>query len=189
MSIFMTADQPDVPATVSRVIASVRLRADAEKQAKVQRFRDSDWARQPEELAEIERHILDPARITMDVTLCADLVDGRRVSGGGFGIGGIRHGTNAIWKAYRGPQLSDDPEEHQRLLEKTYHFGLSDIEDSINQMLGRDPDQHRPPRLSWYGLQQALAQAGLDVSEQHLIAAPLTIELSGEVQTEIGQRT
>jgi hypothetical protein len=79
-----------------------------------------------------------PDEITMDVTLSVGLLDGRRVSGGGFGIGGIRHGTNAIWKAYRGPQLSDAPEEHQRLLEKTFRFGMPDIEDSINQMLGRD---------------------------------------------------
>jgi hypothetical protein len=185
----MIDDRSEDRGTVSRVIASVRLIGDAEKQAKVERFRNSDWAEQPEELAKIERNILDPTRITMDVTLSAGLLDGRRVSGGGFGIGGIRHGTNAIWKAYRGPQLSDDPEEHQGLLEETYQFGMPDIEDSINQMLGRDPDQHRPPRLSWSGLQQALAQAGVHVSEEQLIAAPLTIELSAEVEAEIAHRT
>jgi hypothetical protein len=96
----MIDERPEARGTVPGVVASVRLVGAAEKQAKVERFRNSDWAQQSEELAKIERNILDPTRITMDVTLSADLLDGRRVSGGGFGVGGVRHGTNAIWKAY-----------------------------------------------------------------------------------------
>ena len=98
-----------------------------------------------------------------------------------------RDGIGAIWHRYRGPQLSDDPAEHERLLRETYHVGLSDIEDAINQALGRDPDQHRPPRLSWGRLQEALAQAGIKVTEEELIALPLNIELSDQVQTEIAR--
>lgn len=52
-----------------------------------------------------------------------------------------------------------------------------DIEEGINQMLGRDPKLHRPPRLAWGGLIDALAGTGIVVSEQELIDAPLTIEL------------
>ena len=59
-----------------------------------------------------------------------------------------------------------------------------DIEDSINQMLGRDPKLHRPPRFAWSGLIDALAGTGIVVTEQALIDAPLTIELSPEVEAQ-----
>jgi hypothetical protein len=54
-------------------------------------------------------------------------------------------------------------------------------------MLGREPKQHRPPRLSWEGLQRALTEAGIDASEEELIAAPLGIEFSPEVEAEIAE--
>jgi len=114
----------------------------------------------------------------MTVTLAADLDDGRRVTAGGFGFGGPRKGIAAIWHQYRGPQLSEDPEENERLLRETYHVGLPDIEHAINQMLGRDPDQHRPPRLSWGHLLDALAEVGIKITEEELITLPLDIELS-----------
>ncbi len=60
-----------------------------------------------------------------------------------------------------------------------------DIEEAINQMLGRDPKLHRPPRLAWDGLIAALAGTGIAVSEQELIDAPLTIELSPEASAQI----
>ena len=60
-----------------------------------------------------------------------------------------------------------------------------DIEEAINQMLGRDPKLHRPPRLAWGGLIDALAGTGIVVSEQELIDAPLTIELSAEARAQI----
>ncbi|MGP0036099.1 MAG: hypothetical protein ACLP4R_16230 [Solirubrobacteraceae bacterium] len=119
--------------------------------------------------------------------LAADLDDGRRVTARGFGCGGPRNGLAAIWHRYRGPQLSDDPVENDRLLNETYHVGLSDIEDAINQMLGRDPDQHRPPRLSWGHLLDALADVGIKMTEKELIALPLNIELSDQVKAEIAR--
>ena len=61
---------------------------------------------------------------------------------------------------------------------------IHDIEDAINQMLGRDPALHRPPRLSWQNLIRALEQAGIQVTERELILSPLTIELAPEVQAE-----
>ncbi|MGO9907208.1 MAG: hypothetical protein ACLPY3_16060 [Solirubrobacteraceae bacterium] len=123
----------------------------------------------------------------MTVMLAADLDDGRRVTARGFGCGGPRNGLAAIWHRYRGPQLSDDPVENDRLLNETYHVGLSDIEDAINQMLGRDPDQHRPPRLSWGHLLDALADVGIKMTEKELIALPLNIELSDQVKAEIAR--
>ncbi len=52
-------------------------------------------------------------------------------------------------------------------------------------MLGRDPKLHRPPRLAWGGLIDALVGAGIVVSEQELIDTPLTIELSPEASGHI----
>lgn len=123
----------------------------------------------------------------MTVTLTADLDDGRRVTAGGFGFGGPRTGVAAIWHRYRGPQLSENPEEQWRLLNETYRVGLPDIEDAINQMLGRDPDQHRPPRLSWGHLIDALAAVGVSMTEEELIALPLDINLSDQVKAEIAR--
>ena len=154
----MPQEHLDGPA-VKRVVAYVELVSDADK----------------------------PAEYGMTATFTAELSDGRRVTAGGHGFGGPRNGIGAIWHRYRGPQLSDDPAEHQRLLHETYHVGLSDIEDAINQALGRDPDQHRPPRLSWGPLQDPLAQAGIEMAEEELIALPLNIELSDQVQTEIAR--
>ena len=68
-----------------------------------------------------------------------------------------------------------------------HHVDRHDIEDGINQMLGRDPDLHHPPRLSWDGLITALAQAGVRVTERDLIGTPFTVELTPEVQAELKQ--
>jgi hypothetical protein len=102
-----------------------------------------------------------------------------------FGISARRSGLGAIWHRYRGPRLSQDPAEEADLLNRSYRVGLTDIQDAINQMLGRDPEQHRPPRLAWGQLINALADAGVVVSEQELIDAPLKIELSPEVTAQV----
>jgi hypothetical protein len=71
---------------------------------------------------------------------------------------------------------------------REHRVGLPDIEDGINQMLGRDPTLHHPPRLSWGNLISALQDAGVAVTERDLIDAPLTIELTPELQTELDRR-
>jgi hypothetical protein len=58
---------------------------------------------------------------------------------------GQRRGIAAIWHRYKGPPLPEDEKEQRAALER-YHVGLADIESAIDQMLGRDPEQHRPPR-------------------------------------------
>jgi hypothetical protein len=63
--------------------------------------------------------------------------------------------------------------------------GRSALCDAINQMLGRDPEQHRPPRLSWDQLTDTLAHVGFSVIEQELVDAPLTVELSPEVNGQL----
>lgn len=129
----------------------------------------------------------DPETFDLNVRLSALTESGERVSSphADFGIGGPRRGIGAIWHRYRGPKLSEDPDEQTELLNQTYRVGLSDIEDAINQMLGRDPEQHRPPRLSWGKLIDALARASVPVTEQELIDAPLTLELSPRVRAEL----
>jgi hypothetical protein len=123
------------PHSVRQVIADVDLETGADKRAKVESFRQSDWAQKPAELSRIEQNILDPTKYLMRVTLTAELADGRRVTVPGFEFSGPRDGVGAIWFRYHGPQLHDDRHEHERLLNETYHVRLSDIEDAIDQML------------------------------------------------------
>jgi len=52
-------------------------------------------------------------------------------------------------------------------------------------MLGRDPEQHRPPRLSWETLIERLAQEALELSEQQLIALPFACEISARLRTQL----
>ena len=71
--------------------------------------------------------------------------------------------------------------------------GLQDIERGINRMLGRDFSLHRPSRAAlelgvwlrargpWNDLIAALAPEGIEVDENELIEAPLTVELDDEV--------
>jgi hypothetical protein len=116
--------------------------------------------------------------------LCAEDSAGRRIhtSGSDFGIGGPRRG---IWHRWHGPPLPDDHEQAEHLMLFEHRVDVHDIEDSINQMLGRDLELHQPPRLSWQNLIVALHQVGIEVTEPELILAPLTIELTPEVQAEL----
>ncbi len=57
-----------------------------------------------------------------------------------------------------------------------------DLEDAVNQLLGRDPEQHRPLRLGWTPLIQLPAERGIAVAEEELIALPLAFEFSKELQ-------
>ena len=122
--------------------------------------------------------------LNLHVSLCAEDNSGRRIHSGrrDFGIGGPRRG---VWHRWHGPPLPDDHEQAERLMLFEHRVDIHDIEDSINQMLGRDPELHRPPRLSWQNLIRALEQAGIQVTERELILSPLAIELTPEVQAEL----
>lgn len=104
---------------------------------------------------------------------------GRRLlaTHGGMSAGGQRRGISAIWKRYVGPPLPDDPEAQRRAL-ATYRVQRHDVQDAINQLLGRDPEQHRPPRLAWDGLIRELHEHGTDLGEEELIAMPFEFEFS-----------
>jgi hypothetical protein len=121
-------------------------------------------------------------RLSLYVRLSARLRDAREIGSArrDFAIGLPARGLGAIWHRHHrtGEPRDGPPEDH--------HVGPRDIEDAINQMLGRDPEQSRPPRLAWGGLIDALARAGVVVGEQELIAAPLTVELDRTVEAAIG---
>ena len=51
--------------------------------------------------------------------------------------------------------------------------GPEEVAEAVDQLLGRDPDLHRPPRLGWGGVLARAAEAGVRVSERDLIALPL----------------
>ena len=127
-----------------------------------------------------------PGRLSVRVSLSAEISDGRRITArtGDFGISGPRSG---IWHRWHGPPLPEDPEEAARMMLEEHHVDQRDIEDGINQMLGRDPDLHHPPRLSWDGLITTLAEAGVRVTDRDLIHTPFSMELTPEVQAALRQ--
>jgi hypothetical protein len=128
-----------------------------------------------------------PDRLAVSAQLFADLVDGTRlrVTRGTMGAGMPRQGIAAIWKRYSGPPLPDDPDQRDRALEN-YRVTRQDVEDAINQLLGRDPEQHRPPRLSWEPLIELLAGHSITVTDDDLIALPFTFEFSDQLLAELG---
>jgi hypothetical protein len=138
-------------------------------------------------IVELELERADqPDRLAVNARLFAELVDGTRlrVTRGTMGAGMPRQGVAAIWKRYAGPPLPDDPDQRDRALEN-YRVARRDVEDAINQLLGRDPEQHRPPRLSWEPLIELLADHSIAVTDGDLIALPFTFEFSDQLLAEL----
>jgi hypothetical protein len=163
---------------VQRVVARVDLQSRVLEQIRVQA--EAGDAGSPKR---VQTTNANSESLNVYVSLSAHTSDGRhiRTDGPDFAVAGPRRGPGAIWHRYHGPRPA-------AIFARTYRVGPPDIEDAINQMLGRDPKLHRPPRLAWNNLITALAKAGVDVSEQALIEAPLTVELGPEVQAEIDER-
>ena len=171
------SDEGNAGASVRRVFARVNLQSTA--LAELERRAADQW-----DNLRVQLLSRGPENLSLHVSLSAEDSEGRRIAspGSDFGMSGPRHG---IWHRWHGPPLPDDPEEADRIVLFEHRVDLHDIEDGINQMLGRDPTLHRPPRLSWDNLITALDEAGVSVTERDLIEAPLTIELSPEVQAEL----
>ena len=173
------SDAGNAGASVKRVVAHVDLAWTAPSKPENQatngprKSRVVVWSGGPESLS-----------LSLRVSLAAEDSDGRRIASAGsdFGMSGPRHG---VWHRWHGPPLPDDREEADRLMLFEHRVDLHDIEDGIKQMLGRDPTLHRPPRLSWQRLIDALDEASLSVTERDLIEAPLTVELAPEVEVEL----
>jgi hypothetical protein len=115
-----------------------------------------------------------------DAALFAVSADGRRiaVTPAHMGAAGPSCGAGAIAKRYTGPPLPE-PDARQRVLD-AYRVQRQDVEDAINGMLGRDPEMHRPPRLSWGFLIDLLGEHGKVVSEEELVTIPFVFEFSAE---------
>jgi hypothetical protein len=116
-----------------------------------------------------------------DATLFAVNADGSRITvpHASMGAAGPSRGIAAITKRYAGPPLPKDPDASQRVLD-AYRVQRHDVEDAMNQLLGRDPEMHRPPRLSWGHLIELLAEHGEVVTEEELIAMPFVYEFPAE---------
>lgn len=116
-----------------------------------------------------------------EATLFAVSADGSRITAtpARMGAGGPRRGIAAITKRYVGPPLPEEHDARRRVLD-AYRVQRHDVEDAINGLLGRDPEMHRPPRLSWDPLIELLAEHGEVVSEEELIAMPFLFEFSAE---------
>jgi hypothetical protein len=125
-------------------------------------------------------------RLVVQARAFAEGSDGRRIAPGRAHIELAlwRRGVGAIVKRYTGPPLPEGPEEQLRVL-GTYRVQLQDIEDALNQLFGRDPEQEPPPRLSWGSLMKTLHEAGIDISEDELVAAPFVFEFSDELLAEV----
>jgi hypothetical protein len=179
--------EPSVP-TLTRVYASATHETRAEWEASREYLRKDPNA--PKWLLESfdEREYDD--YLDVQVSLAAEDDLGRRIEGGGFGVGGPR--KHAPWWGYAGPIPPERPlplrlleELHWAISARRHRVGQVDIERAIDGMLGRDPQLHRPPRLAWHGLVDALADAGIDVTEDELIVLPLTVELDAELEAAL----
>jgi hypothetical protein len=113
--------------------------------------------------------------------------DDRRIEAAQWHIslGLWRRGPSAIVKRYTGPPLPDDPDEAKLLL-MAYSVQRQDVEDAVNQMLGRDPEQQRLPRRGWGSLAKSLRAESIEISEDDLLAAPFVFEFSDELLGELG---
>ena len=124
-----------------------------------------------------------------EATLFAVGVDGTRISmpHASMGAAGPSRGRGAITKRYQGPPLPDDPDAFEDAL-GAYRVQRYDVEDALNGMLGRDPEMHHPPRLSWEPLIELLAEHGTAVTDEQLVAMPFQYEFSAEALSALEDR-
>jgi hypothetical protein len=136
----------------------------------------------------VVRVAITPSQWSADATLFAVCGDGSRITmpNASMGSAGPSRGIGAITKRYAGPPLPEDPTARRRALD-AYRVQRHDVEDAMNQLLGRDPEMHRPPRLSWGPLIELLAAHGKVVSEDELIAMPFAFEFSSEALAVLGE--
>lgn len=132
------------------------------------------------------RPSLSTERLAIQARTFAECADGRRIPAAHWHITTAlwRSGVDALVKGWAGPPLPADPEEEWRVLSE-YRIQPHDIEDAVNQFLGRDPELTSPPRLSWDPLQRALQAEGIDIGEDRLLALPFSFEFAPELLDEL----
>ncbi len=170
------------PPTVLRVVAHVELQARILEQIRIRHEAGDHTA---PKVLNVNKP--SPEMLNVYVSLSAHTTDGQHIrsDGSDFGMGGPRRG---VWHRHHEPAPASQDPQAQIAYVQAHRAGLVDIEDGINQMLGRDPELHRPPRLSWGKLITTLAEHDIQVTEQDLINAPLTVELHPEVRAELENR-
>lgn len=134
-----------------------------------------------ENSADLPEWLTTPQRgdLSLSVLLSIEDQPGHFISADtSFGIAGPRTGAGAAWCRYH-PTCSR--ESH------SYRVCALDIAESIDQMLGRDPELHSPPRLAWDSLLAALRIAELPITVERLQASPLTVILSDDVEAELAR--
>ena len=128
-----------------------------------------------------------PDQLPVSAQLFAETRSGVRLTVGRPTIIGpmARSGPWARWKDP--PSLPRDPKQRGRVLQsyETYRVRRRDVEDVVNYVLGRDPEQLRPPSLSWGPLMNVLGNEGILVSENDLVATPFSFEFSDEFLAEL----
>ncbi|MGH2872561.1 MAG: hypothetical protein ACRDL5_08890 [Solirubrobacteraceae bacterium] len=165
-------------ACLERVFATVKLQSTFRADVEAEAARDPGGSRRGLNL------LGNLDNLNLVVTLSAENRAGGRICSAGpdFGMGGPRRG---VWHRWHGPPLPVDSFEADCMVLFEHRVDIHDIEDGINQMRGRDPTLHRPPRLAWGELIQALHEAGIAATESELIDLPLTIELLPDAEAEI----
>jgi hypothetical protein len=128
----------------------------------------------------------DPDLIVVAVKLFADTDDGGRIDADhqSMRMHLWREGRAAVWKRYTGPPLPDNPSEKRRALDH-YRLQRRDVQDAINQLLGRDPEEPRPRALSWNHLIESLRREHIVTTEAQLIATPFLFEFSDELLADL----
>lgn len=129
----------------------------------------------------------DPRRLVVEVTAFAESAEGERIvpARPHTEIAFWRRGPGAIWKQYTGNPLPSDPAAEAAVLGQ-YRLQAQDVEDAINQMFGRDPEQTQVPRSAgWEQLMMALGERGLQITVEELRAAPFACELSSNLMREL----
>jgi hypothetical protein len=160
---------------VRRVIARVSLTPEISRPEIRRRDTFTDWisADLPAWLTNSNREDL-----SLGVLLSAEDRHGALIHARtSFGVAGPRSGSGAAWCRYH-PACSGKEGGD-------YHVCALDISESIDQMLGRDPELHRPPCLAWHSLLAALLAINLTVTVEQLQAIPMTLILDNEVEAEL----
>jgi hypothetical protein len=127
----------------------------------------------------------NPDQVAISARLFAETATGARLNVSQATIvGGMpRHGeVGASWK--RGPGLPAGPGDGRQMYE-SHRLKRRDVEDVINSVLGRDPDQIRPFALSWGPLIDLLDRNGIVVTEDELVATPFVFEFSDALLAEL----
>jgi hypothetical protein len=143
-------------------------------------------ARQDEAVFQAEeerRQFVTPAPgvLAVVVRLFAELASNERLVTSEYGLAlGLNRGQRAYigTRPVRTPPLSSGSAELALVPRR-------DLEDAVNLMLGRDPEQPRLPQLGWDTLVEVLAREGITVTEEELIGLPFHLEFSPRLQAEL----